>query len=39
MACNLYTRPLIYVLSGLLMAVSAVALCYRLTGEAKHGRA
>jgi len=39
MACNLYTRPLIYVLSGLLMAVSAVALCCRLTGEAKHGRA
>ena len=37
MACNLYTRPMVYFLSGLLVAVSAVYLLFALRGEKVHG--
>lgn len=38
MACNLYTRPMVYLLSVLLISVSAVYLLLALRGETAHGR-
>ena len=38
MACNLYTRPMVYFLSVLLISVSAVYLLLALRGETAHGR-
>ena len=38
MACNLYTRPMVYFLSVLLISVRAVYLLLALRGEPAHGR-